>query len=60
MIILTLVVAVTITILLVALLAIVIVGIHMSERHMNLTYLPVTPTEKVARWVLGTPTARRR
>jgi hypothetical protein len=49
-----------IAILLIAFLTIVIVGIRACERHMNLTGCPITPTERVARRVLGTLPARRR
>jgi hypothetical protein len=36
-----------------ALLAIVIAGIHASERHMNLNRSPEASTEKIARRILG-------
>jgi hypothetical protein len=37
-----------------ALLLIVISGIHASERRMNLTRAPMTRTEKLVRRILGT------
>jgi hypothetical protein len=37
-----------------ALLAIVIAGIHSGDRHMNLSRTPMTRTEKLVRRILGT------
>ncbi len=53
-----LVLALAITLL--ALLAVVIAGIHAAERHQNLPHVPRTRSEAIARRILAVPPAQAR